>query len=128
MLYFSSVFALLCIGVVCPGQLQFKGFLPHMIMYLTLKIPQEHMQLTLIIIASFLAVLQQKKTLTKCKSFTKQLILNMRLSGVLCLIWSLAIRVLAVPASSAPLQCIFSHGGIILHPHCTLMSHTLLSN
>ena len=63
-----------------------------------------------------------KKTLTKCKSFTKQLILNMRLSAVLCLMWSLAIRVLAVPASSAPLQCIFSHGGIIhffdvmLHP------------
>ena len=69
-----------------------------------------------------------KKTLTKCKSFTKQLILNMRLSAVLCLMWSLAIRVLAVPASSAPLQCIFSHGDIILHPHCTLMSHTLLSN
>ena len=65
---------------------------------------------------------------TKCKSFTKQLILNMKLLAVLCLIWSLAIRVLAVPASSAPLQCIFSHGGIILHPLCTLMSHTLLSN
>ena len=63
-----------------------------------------------------------KKTLTKCKSFTKQLILNMKLLAVLCLMWSLAIRVLAVPASSAPLQCIFSHGGIIhffdvmLHP------------
>ena len=89
---------------------------------LTLKIPQEHMQLTLIIIASFLAVLQLKKTLTKFKSVTKQLILNMRLLAVLCLMWSLAIRVLAVPASSAPLQCIFSHGGIIhffdvmLHP------------
>src|SRR4029434_4844131 len=99
-----------------------------MIMYLTLKIPQENMQLLLIIIASFLAALQLKETLTKCKSFTKQLIFNMKLLAVLCLMWSLAIRVLAVPASSAPLQCIFSHGGIILHPLCTLMSHTLLSN
>src|SRR4029434_6153523 len=93
-----------------------------MIMYLTLKIPQEDRQIRLIIITSFLAVLQLKKTLTKFKSVTIQLILNMRLSAVLCLIWSLAIRVLAVTASSAPLQCIFSHGGIIhfldvmLHP------------
>lgn len=71
---------------------------------------------------------KKEKTLTKCKSFTKQLILNMKLLEVLCLMWSLAIRVLAEPASSAPLQCIFSHGGIILHPHWTLMSHTLLSN
>src|SRR4029434_3235390 len=69
-----------------------------------------------------------KKTLTKFKSVTIQLILNMRLSAVLCLIRSLAIRVLAVPASSAPLQCIFSHYGFLLRSHCTLMSHTLVSN
>src|SRR4029434_129282 len=40
-----------------------------MIMYLTLKIPQEHMQLTLIIIASFLAVLQQKKNIDEMQTF-----------------------------------------------------------
>src|SRR4029434_4417663 len=54
-----------------------------MTMYLTLKIPQEDRQIRLIIITSFLAVLQLKKTLTKFKSVTIQLILNMRLSAVL---------------------------------------------
>lgn len=67
----------------------------------------------------------KKKTLTKCKFFTKQLILNMRLSAVLCLMWSLAIRVLAVPASSAPLQCIFSH---IFSHHTTSSLHTYVSH
>ena len=42
-----------------------------MIMYLTLKIPQEHMQLTLIIIASFLAVLQKKKNIDEMQKFYK---------------------------------------------------------
>ena len=45
-------------AVVHPAQLQFKGLTSYDNVSYFLKIPQEHMQLTLIIIATFLAVLQ----------------------------------------------------------------------
>ncbi|CAM4529979.1 unnamed protein product [Leuciscus chuanchicus] len=43
-------------------------------------------------------------------------------------LFRVAIRVLTVPASSAPVERVFSHGGIILQPHRAQMSDRLLSN
>src|SRR4029434_10448248 len=90
-----------------------------MIMYLTFKKATRAYATHINNNSFILGSTPTKKTLTKCKSFTKQLILNMKLFILLCLMCSLAIRVLAVPVFSAPLQCIFSHGGFILRPHCT---------
>ncbi|KAF3851504.1 hypothetical protein F7725_013276, partial [Dissostichus mawsoni] len=47
---------------------------------------------------------------------------------VLPSLFKVAIRVLAVPASSAPVERVFSHGGIILRPHRAQMSDRLLTN
>jgi len=38
-----------------------------------------------------------------------------------------AARALSVPASSSPIERVFSHGGIILKPHRARMSDTMLS-
>jgi len=43
-------------------------------------------------------------------------------------LYRLAMTVLSVPATSAAVERVFSHGGLIIKPHCALMSDKLLSN
>ena len=40
----------------------------------------------------------------------------------------LAKKVLAIPASSAPVERVFSHCGIIMQPHCSRLGNKILSN
>ena len=43
------------------------------------------------------------------------------------LIFGLAKKVLAVPASSVPVECVFSRGGIIMRPHRAQLNDKLLA-
>ena len=43
-------------------------------------------------------------------------------------IYQVAMRVLSVPATSAPVERVFSHGGIIMRPHRARLSATNLSS
>ena len=44
------------------------------------------------------------------------------------LLYDTALRYLSVPASSSPIERVFSHGGIIMRPHRASMTDTTLSN
>ncbi|CAJ1074243.1 uncharacterized protein LOC115579849 [Xyrichtys novacula] len=41
---------------------------------------------------------------------------------------NLALKVLSVPASSAPVERLFSRGGVIMRPHCARLSHRMLQS
>lgn len=43
-------------------------------------------------------------------------------------LYPIAMRVLSVPASSAPVERVFSHGGIIMRPHRANLHETTLSD
>ena len=43
-------------------------------------------------------------------------------------LFPLAMRVLSVPASSSPIERVFSHGGIIMRPHRAKLSDKMLSS
>ncbi|MGH0169807.1 UNVERIFIED_CONTAM: hypothetical protein FKN15_057634 [Acipenser sinensis] len=43
-------------------------------------------------------------------------------------LFQVAVKVLAIPDTSAPVERVFSHGGIIMHPHRSRLSATMLSN
>ncbi|CAM4570379.1 unnamed protein product [Leuciscus chuanchicus] len=43
-------------------------------------------------------------------------------------LYQLATQVFCIPATSAPIERIFSHGGILMRPHCARLSSVILSN
>ena len=43
-------------------------------------------------------------------------------------LFELAMKVQSVPATSAPVERVFSHGGIIMRPHRARLNDTMLSN
>ncbi|XP_060734585.1 zinc finger BED domain-containing protein 4-like [Tachysurus vachellii] len=43
-------------------------------------------------------------------------------------LFKVAERVMAIPASSAPVERVFSHGGVIMQPHRSQLSDKVLSN
>ena len=46
----------------------------------------------------------------------------------LCKLSELAFRVLSVPATSAPIEGVFSHGGILMRPHRASMGDSQIEN
>ncbi|CAL8313715.1 unnamed protein product [Arctogadus glacialis] len=70
--------------------------------------------------------LQLSHHLDKCEGQNALLFWAMN-ESTLPSLFPVAMRVLTVPASSAPVERVFSHGGIILRPHRSQMSDTLLS-